>query len=124
MDNNSTPPLPEITKGSVLYRAFSDRRDGLPREVTVTSVGREWIHVDDPRTKRFHKDNLISDDGGRARLYASKAAYDEEVARQANWNALRKMISATYKVPDNVSSESMIAALKLLAPPKTKTEEI
>lgn len=118
MENISTPSLPEITKGSVLYRAFTDRRDGLPREVTVTSVGREWINVDDPRTKRFHKDNLMSDNGGRARLYASKAAYEEEVARQANWSALRKVISTTYKVPDNLSSENMIKALKLLSPPK------
>jgi hypothetical protein len=47
-------------QGSVLYRVYHDRRDGSPKEVTVTSVGREWIGVDDHRTKRFRKDTLTS----------------------------------------------------------------
>jgi hypothetical protein len=119
MKTVKNPPLPDITQGSVLYRVYHDRRDGSPKEVTVTSVGREWIGVDDHRTKRFRKDTMIAD-AGRARLYPSKEVYEAELARRTNWQKLRQLVSSKWQVPEDLSSDDIRKALGLLTSKSTK----
>jgi hypothetical protein len=116
------PPLPEITKGSIFYLVYDDKRDGSSKEVTVTSVGREWIGVDDYRTKRFRKGTMISD-CGRAKLYGSREVYEAELARKTNWDKLRQTVSATWKVPEDLSGEAIQKALDLLKPGAPKSGE-
>lgn len=114
MTQNKNSTLPEIAKGSVLYRVYDDRRDGPPREVTVLSVGRQWIAVDDYRAKRFDKETLRAE-GGRSRLYPSKEAYEAEVARQTAWEALRQRVGQSHRIPEEVSTANVAAALELLS---------
>lgn len=114
MTQNKNSTLPEIAKGSLLYRVFEDRRDGPPREVTVLSVGRQWITVDDYRAKRFNKESLRAE-GGRSRLYPSREAYEAEVARQTVWETLRQRVGRFHTVPEDVSSVNVATALGLLS---------
>ncbi|MCP3680295.1 MAG: hypothetical protein GY782_08620 [Gammaproteobacteria bacterium] len=84
--------------GQKLYFVpFNIRRDGEPRAVTITKVGRKWVCLNHPTWKpyRFDKDTMQVDGGdwsSPAKCYLNKEAYESEKKLNNAWAELQDLI--------------------------------
>ena len=90
--------------GQTLWFVPINHRYRQPEEVSITKVGRKWLELSNGY--RADIKTLIVDGGGYAppaNLYISQSAYEDKVARESAWNALRAKISNLYKVPSGIT---------------------
>lgn len=88
--------------------------EGKEREVTIISVGRKWVKLENNRN-RIDK-NTLHADGGRymspGQCYLSKEHYNDIMRTQQAWRDLRgKML---YGKPPHITIDKIETMLKIL----------
>lgn len=105
-----------LTVGQELWFVHREKRSGAPRAVTVTKVGRKWVHLDYCGL-RIGIDTLVADGGDYAepgRCWVNREAWEAEEARSDAWERLRKYVDRQWRAPDGLTTariEEILAAL-------------
>ena len=97
--------------GETLFVVFQHSE---PREMTVESVGRKWVTLDDERY-RFARGSRQLDGKGYSSpgtVYDSRQQYDAELERRKLWLRLRELTQRS--APDHLDNTQLEQALKLL----------
>lgn len=102
--------------GQTLYFAHSDRRNGPPHEVTITKVGRKWLHLSDNRCVDIETLIEKSEYGNPGKCYESKDHYESLIERNLAWSQLRASFASRYEPPKGVTVENIKQARRLLFP--------
>lgn len=115
------PPLYFTPKvGDSVWFVPGDSRITKAQALTVTKVGRQYIHAEEPgrhwTVRRFRIENLreASSYGSGGRLYRSEDDHTLAVRRDIAWARLRGAIDRRYGCPDGVTTEAIEQAAALL----------
>ncbi|MFL7901593.1 hypothetical protein ACJ41P_10700 [Azospirillum argentinense] len=105
----------KLVVGQKLWRAPIDRRDGEPRWVEITHVGRRLATVE--QFERIDAHTLVPEicrNGGfvRNRFYRTKEEWEVERERTAIWRTLRDNID--HYPPADISTDAIRRAAALL----------
>lgn len=105
----------KLSVGQQLWCVQPDRRDGAPRWVTVTAVGRKWATIDGRR--RVDASTLASEPTGFGHgvhgiYYRTKEEWEVEQERRVIWRTIRDNID--YAPPDDISTAAIYQAAALL----------
>lgn len=95
---------------------FVPNYDRKPREVTITKVGRKWLHCKaygqtirvDVATLRPHEDDASGN------FYHSHAEYEQKAALGSAWDEFRRTVARGYSAPAGVTVEKIQQATALL----------
>ena len=90
------------------------RRYGHGQAFTIQSVGRKWVTLNNGG--RFDKDTGHVAGGNMGvigKAYPSRAAWEEELDRQAAWKRLRE-IAGGYSPPKGLHRSRIWAAIEIL----------
>jgi hypothetical protein len=104
--------------GQTLWWEYEDAYSNAKRrgyEVTITKVGRSWLHLDN--NHRIDKKTLMADGKGYpspAKCYLSKKDCDEELLLIKEWDLIRRKIYGCYSPPKDVSIEQLKQAREIL----------
>lgn len=101
--------MTEIKVGNTLWYVPIYKRE-LPRDVTVTKVGRKWIEIDPSWFPRLDKDTLFADGGkgvSPGRAYISKGEWEIERDTNQAWGEFRTAIEKLYHRPQHLKLEEI-----------------
>ena len=82
----------------------------------ITKIGRKWVYLN-VGGYRFNKATGHVDGGeysSPGRVYPSKAAYMEDIEREALWAKIRSHVVGLYNCPDGVDTMSLLAICETL----------
>ena len=105
----------KLVVGQQLYFVPTDQRDGKPRFVTVTRIGRKWATLS--RYERVDMETLVVDGGdfmSPGQCYLSEADYLNEVAVNKAWSRLEGAIRYRFSPPAGITIEDIRQATELL----------
>jgi len=109
--------MEKLTEGQILWWVPQSQRHALPREVTVTKVGRKWAQLDN--RERIDLETLVADGGGFSApgcCYLSQEHHEGVMALHKAWDGLKRDLE--YKsVPTGVTAADIAAARQLLGLP-------
>ena len=107
----------QLAVRDTLWFVYIERRQGNPREIVVSKVGRKWIYFDDGRS-RFDLETKRVDAGvysSSATIYESKEVYDKAVSLRLLWQKFYLEIEGRYRVPiKGITEDAINQAAKLL----------
>jgi hypothetical protein len=104
----------EYKVGDKLWWVSSDNKR-TQREVTIEKVGRAWLTLSNRH--RVDKVTLKADAGewtSPGTCWLSKEAYEHRARLEQSWGVLRRAVSNTWNVPDDVTLEDIKAAAMYL----------
>jgi hypothetical protein len=104
----------EYKVGDKLWWVGSDNKR-TQREVTIEKVGRVWLTLSNHH--RVDKVTFVAFAGGYSSpgtCWLSKEAYEHCARLERSWGALRRAVSNTWNVPDDVTLEDIKAAAMYL----------
>ena len=103
--------------GDTLWFVYNKKRQGNPREIVVSKVGRKWIYFDNGRS-RFDLETKRVDAGvysSPATIYESKEVYDKEVSLRLLWQKFYLEVAGRYRAPiKGITEDAINQAAKLL----------
>lgn len=104
----------KLTPGQTLWWVPRNNRYREPFEVTVTKVGRKWIHLDNHH--RIDAETLEADGAGYSPpgvCYLSQGAYESETALNQAWRSLQQDLHL-LRAPAGITVEKIREARELL----------
>jgi len=104
-----------IEVGQQLWAVTIHGRDSF---VTVTKVGRKWIHAKglarDQKIDASTLEIIVDGYGNRGQCYLSKEKWEDEQERLTAWSDFRDEIRNLYKMPDDMSVNRINDARRIL----------